>query len=474
MQIVRDLLLEANPPDNLEALAAKIEELRAQSPSNTEIGRTLPYLFYRQRKYGECLAATRGFEASNLWHAGAATFRPMALHQLGQTAEAKAELEKFKRLVESQSIASYRVGWMKSFSWQRRILFFLVDQSTVQVQYREASRVILGTEEELTLAPVDFVEHAEMLGLAQTRLPKQEVHPDLVLLAGPLEPLNARIAANRSDASAYELRAHWYGARHRWSEAREDLEVAVRLQPAQLNNRELLLKLCLLLGEEKAYLQHCEQRRRQLATFNGYVQIQIIRDLCLHEEPPTDLAALATNAEEVRVESSPFTDRFRTLAYVYYRQQKYDDCLEAIQTLEANIPWRDTPWNAGTTLFRAMALHQMGQTDKAKSELQNIKSLAKSYTVTSYQGLWLDDLSWQVRIRLFLNDQLTAHILYREASRTILGTEEELEMPPIDFVENANVLGLAQATAPVNERMNGNVVFTTALDRTGRSRIGLE
>lgn len=427
-RIIRSLCTGVPSTAELAAVVAKAEELATGPSRPSDLTNTLTYVLYRQQKYEDCLAATSEFTLDTLLQTGPVLFRTMSLHQVGRTADANTELQKFKPLAERQTIDAHRGSWHESFSWPDRIRHFVDYQITAQLLYREASKTIRGTEEDLNIVPVDFAKHAEMLGLAQAEPPRHALHPDLTLLAGPIEALHERVATSPRDTSAHVLRALWYAVRRQWPEARQDLETIVQINPQHPFVVNLLAKLCFMQGDEAAYVQHTQTLRNQLATDPpGWQQVRVLRDLCLDSTPPSDLDALAARAKQLAASPSPPGDLHRILPVICYRQEKYEECLtNSFHEVERFV-------NAEQVLIRIMARHQLGRTAEARAELHAFQRHAESENYASYFDTSASNFSWIQSTYWVVNDQMNAQIYYREASRLVLGVEQSLQLPPLDF-----------------------------------------
>lgn len=433
--LLSDLLLDEEPPEDLEAIAAKFSELRDLDPSNDNLGRAYPYLLYRQGRYDDCLEATKIFDASPLWYAGSAMFRPMSQHRLGQTTAAKAELQNMKNLVESQTLASFE-NYPWSAHWRQRILSFVYHQMTVQVLYREATRTILGTEESLNLAPIDFVEHADLFDSQAKSSPIQT--PPVSLgqasaidpsskIAGPLAALDAELQAHPQDAKLYELRGYWYAARHRWPEACADFERGLAIKPDSWWSRTKLAKIYLYLGNSEAYQQHCQILIKQQLNQSDQRTMELLRPLCLEAERwKSQLDGLEAATDRLIAKEPNNLEMLRTAAEIYYAQQRWQDCIDAAEKLLPKGPDHvidGYPW-----LFRLMAMHQLGRVAAAKQELQAFKTLMEAQRLDTPKNPDYDRFPVDDRLRWYIFNALEAQIVYRQASELILGKREELNI----------------------------------------------
>jgi tetratricopeptide (TPR) repeat protein len=348
---------------------------------------------YRHGRWQQAIeVADRYLATHQAWRerAQCMVLRAMALQQKGDKKRATDQLLAVESYVFQHAPESAK--WTEAAN-----LLFL------QIFYREATALIRRKNEELNFVS-DWLEQ-------------------------PRSVLDSAITANPNDANGYKQRGLWYAARRQWNAALSDLLEAHRHDPSNAPLTAQLATVCLLLEDKQAYAIHGSKLEQSVdRTETPWHELQVLT-LC----PP--LAGMKPNRWLTKLEFSirrqdPTEIVSRRFIAVLYRNGRWDECISAVEKLYPDGP--QMLHHAVTWLFRAMALNQRGDAEKAKQALRQIQAFIQEQKPESYLGPHSSSTSSRdVKLgNWFAFDGAHVQILYREAAELILGRREEVAVAP--------------------------------------------
>lgn len=246
---------------------------------------------------------------------------------------------------------------------------------------------------------------------------------------GPVEDLNARIAAEPNKAKHYSQRSLWFAARQQWKEALMDAEKCLALEPRWYNRTDLA-RLYLNLGDRDRYQQLCRELLQDIERESKvFAKCASFRPLYL--DPSfwqKEIEAFAPIVEAMYAKEPDQDEVRRTVIATRYRQGRWKECIDAAETMQ---PMGPTDMNGGYPwLFRIMAMHQLGETAEAESALLKWKTFIEQQTPASFAGGHWESHAVDNRLRWYMHNGREAQILYREASELIHNKREELGLQP--------------------------------------------
>ena len=211
----------------------------------------------------------------------------------------------------------------------------------------------------------------------------------------------------------------------------------------------IVARIYLYLTEQPAYERHCkflhEQLRSQPKEIN---QCQMIRPHCLDPNRwSEEIAAFHPIAERFLSDSPDNGEILRMIIELRYIRHRWQECIDAAERLVPNGPKHVIeayPW-----LYRIMALHQLGRTDEAKRALNDFKTMMESQRLSTPYNDSYDNLSLDLRLKLFTFNALEARIVYREATQLILDKPDELKIAHLALHDAAEEIDWSPAPVKV-------------------------
>ena len=196
---------------------------------------------------------------------------------------------------------------------------------------------------------------------------------------------------------------------HNWEAAVSNYTKSIEVDPTNHEASHCLAPLLIYVGDFQAYNHH---RERILRQFSGITDPEFAGQLaldCLITPPATaDLAAISKMADTALEAGANGDSRFDSefvKGLVEYREGHF---AAAVEWLRKVAPQEEKPSRTvETCAVLSMAQHQLGQLEEARS------TLAGGLQIADAKLKQLDGPDW--------NDQLTAHLLMREAKELIEG-----------------------------------------------------
>jgi serine/threonine protein kinase/tetratricopeptide (TPR) repeat protein len=223
------------------------------------------------------------------------------------------------------------------------------------------------------------------------------------------EALMTQIPSIPANAIIFNTLGLVYARQGKWQEALVKYAKSIEEDPTNYMAAHCLAPLFVQTGALEAYRQHCDRMLRQFAGVSDpEVAAQMAVDCLLATPLETNFAAI-NKLVDAAVSAGPTHGSWRFIVFAKglaeYRQGHFADVAGWLQKVAGQD---NNPRHAVMVdMVLAMAQYQLKQTDQARS------TLARGVELANAKLSKLDTPDW--------NDQLTAHLLMREA-QALIGT----------------------------------------------------
>jgi tetratricopeptide (TPR) repeat protein len=246
-------------------------------------------------------------------------------------------------------------------------------------------------------------------------LARGDVHAKLAAssIKSELKRLTREIESGDESVAKYQARAKFSARIGRWHDSADDFQHAVKLNPASRYPWLQLAPVLILAGEEQRYKATCQDLVGQ---FRGTDQPDVADVVCkvaLLGPQNVDLSDLPV--ETLRdAATDPTWARYRTwfiacCALISYREGEHQKAVEWVRKIDGRTGRAETL----ALVVRALAEHQLGESEKARATLtqaeSNIPVKLRTLGTGDYHGLL------PVSSSIVHHDWLIPEILRREA-----------------------------------------------------------